>query len=96
MNPRHAAALAVVGWYLMLPPFVKGPDGARRVDSKAPLAQWSIDKSFESRDACEQAKSGLQSPDQSLAPSAANVELRNATLAALQCVPSDDPRLKKH
>jgi hypothetical protein len=33
---RHAAALAPVGWYLMLPPVASGG----RVNAEAPLGQW--------------------------------------------------------
>jgi hypothetical protein len=40
MKPRHAAALALVGWYLMEPPIV-GPYGRGRVyDASAPLSRW--------------------------------------------------------
>jgi hypothetical protein len=36
MSPRHTAALAFVGWYLLLPPL--GPGGG--VDTTAPFSQW--------------------------------------------------------
>src|SRR5208282_1563933 len=40
MMHRHAAALALVGWYLMLPPTV-GPYGPGRVyNAGAPLSSW--------------------------------------------------------
>ncbi len=40
MNPRHAAALALVGWYLMVPPMtqVRGHPAAL---TEAPLGRWN-------------------------------------------------------
>jgi hypothetical protein len=35
MKPRHAAALALVGWYLMMPPW------RPTVDVSAPLSRWA-------------------------------------------------------
>jgi hypothetical protein len=36
MNPRHAAAFALAGWYLMVPP----TDDHQNPLTKAPLYQW--------------------------------------------------------
>ncbi len=44
MKPSHAAALALVGWYLMIPPFTK-PQSSFNV--------WQIVASFETNDDCE-------------------------------------------
>ena len=41
MKPRHAAALALMGWYLLAPPLYKG-----EVDEKAPLKEWAVLQSF--------------------------------------------------
>jgi hypothetical protein len=68
MNLRHTAALALVGWYLMIPPSIE-PDlssdakvqanlnnpPAFEFDDKAPLSRWEIDKSFDRDDDCQQA-----------------------------------------
>src|SRR6185312_12144148 len=35
MKPRHAAALALVGWYLMMPPWNPA------LDANAPLSKWA-------------------------------------------------------
>jgi hypothetical protein len=52
MNLRHAAALALVGWYLMMPPLA-GPNASNlRVDLTAKLSQWEIVDSFDSADVC--------------------------------------------
>ena len=37
MKPRHAAALALAGWYLMMPPMGNG-----KVYVTAPLSMWQI------------------------------------------------------
>jgi len=50
MNLRHAAALTLVGWYLMLPPMNKGS-----VDPYAPLSEWEVIGSSESASECEEA-----------------------------------------
>jgi hypothetical protein len=59
LKPRHAAALALVGWYLMVPP--PGPPrstGASTAppNDNAPLNQWTIRNSSDSAQACEAAK----------------------------------------
>jgi hypothetical protein len=55
---RHAAALAFVGWYLMMPPdSIKIPHS---VDSAAPLSRWSIVTSFDTSASCEKALAELR------------------------------------
>jgi len=59
MKPRHAAALALVGWYLIMPP--PGPPrstGANTAppNDNAPFNQWTIRNSFDSAQACDAAK----------------------------------------
>ena len=46
---HHAAALALLGWYLLVPPF--DLDKAV-VDDAAPLSRWTIKDSFSSVDEC--------------------------------------------
>ena len=63
MNPRHAAALALVGWYLMVPPFkpnsMPQPSftlpslEARVLNIDAPLSKWEIYVASDSADECE-------------------------------------------
>ena len=54
MKLRHAAALALVGWYLMIPPIVRPPGREGTADTKAPLSKWVkvIRSAFDSEDAC--------------------------------------------
>ena len=60
MKPRHAAALALVGWYLMLPPLTENPPPHAAenalVDTQAPLSQWDSDGSFDSAIQCNRAR----------------------------------------
>jgi hypothetical protein len=54
MKPRHAAALALVGWYLMVAPQSKSWwTGAESYDDSAPLSRWTIESSFDSAARCE-------------------------------------------
>lgn len=66
MNARHAAALALVGWYLMVPPFkpndMHRPSftlrslEARILNLDAPLSKWEIYVPSDSADECEASK----------------------------------------
>jgi hypothetical protein len=107
MNPRHAAALAIVGWYLMIPP-------NKRDD--APLSEWTVSRSYDSAEACQsaqnknrdQAAAKLKQYDSMTDQQRSNLEHNQKTFdqetndrdnfdAAFQsaCIASDDPRLKE-
>jgi hypothetical protein len=49
MKPRHAAALALVGWYLMVPPTTKN----HVVHYEEPISGWQIIDSFDTAQACK-------------------------------------------
>jgi hypothetical protein len=91
VNARHAAALALVGWYLLLPPI---GDGTPEVT--APLSRWEILFSYETERDCQislsrivgQTLVDLQKP---MARDKKNFVLR---LSSGTCVASNDPRLK--
>jgi hypothetical protein len=56
MKPRHATALALVGWCLMLPPLadeVKPPIPHRTVALSASLSQWCLVQCFDTTEKCE-------------------------------------------
>jgi len=106
MNPRHAAALALVGWYLMTPPvqLVKcwkggwnpglvGSAGCEaRIESQAPLREWkrAQPQEFEYKTDCERAISN-DCHSEAVDPVPGFVgELCNA-----ECITTDDPRLKE-
>jgi len=57
MKFRHAAALALVGWYLMVPPQNAHWQEKRQplYNSNAPLSEWDIDESFDTAAECQAA-----------------------------------------
>jgi hypothetical protein len=97
MNLRHAAALALVGWYLMLP-----TKSSRSLDYQPnlPLSQWSVDTSFDSADACESYRGEWQEKSRN-AFTNAKPDVKEAARALFElyndsaCISSDDPRLKE-
>jgi hypothetical protein len=90
MNLRHAAALALVAWYLMVPPYTRGPN--------LPLSKWSIYHRYDTPDECRLARSSitaglLQDPPPDFAQRFGNNF--KSIFARAQCVATDDPRLKE-
>jgi hypothetical protein len=58
LKSRHLAALALVAWYLMMPPdSLKIPHD---VDADVPLARWIIVNSYDTEDNCENALTVIQ------------------------------------
>ena len=104
MKSRHATALAIVLWYLMIPPI--GADN--KVDAHAPLSKWRISVGFESQKQCEDSlKDAIQNPMTPAEYQAAASATRKAGMKPLsmaemtkrtvesECVAGDDPRLKE-
>ena len=89
MNLPHTAALALVGWYLMMPPSMRDRplEEPRIPDLSAPLAQWTIRFSYDSAGDCERGLSVLMDNAKS------NGEKRFASVA--NCIATDDPRLRQ-
>jgi hypothetical protein len=103
MKPHHAAALAIVVWYLMIPPI--GVDG--KVDAHAPLSTWRKGVSFKSQTECDDSlKDAIEHPMTPAEYRAAAKTTRKAKMHPLsmsemkkrtaesRCVAADDPRLK--
>jgi hypothetical protein len=87
MKAHHAAALALVGWYLMLPPTGRDyPTG--NVD--APLTQWlKRPTTYRSKDECEHVL------DRDIRrTNSQNRQVWVNIYKQAQCVSADDPRLK--
>jgi hypothetical protein len=104
MKTRHATALTIVVWYLMIPPI--GADN--KVDAHAPLLQWRKGVSFNSQKECDDSlKDAIQNPMTPAEYQAAAKATRKAKMKPLSmaemakrtaeslCVAVDDPRLKK-
>jgi hypothetical protein len=104
MKPLHAGALAIVLWYLMIPPI--GADN--KIDPHAPLSQWRRGVGFESQKQCDDAlKEAIQNPMtlaeyQAAATATRKAKMKPLTIAEMTkrtaeslCVAGDDPRLKE-
>ena len=91
MNFRHAAMLALVGWYLMLPPM--GSVESRRNPSTGfyvaystePLKAWEIAGSYSTAAQCGRALEQANQLARQNCPECS---------AVAACIAADDPRLK--
>jgi len=95
MNPRHAAALALVGWYLMVPP--SADVAADLATGLEPLRFWFQVGSFDSANACEQGRQVMTDrfmADLQKDPSNAEDVHSFDAFYYSECVASDDPRLE--
>jgi hypothetical protein len=104
---RHAVALALVGWYLMMPPLrppqsIRWSEGKFQVDTltPAPLSQWTIVDSFDSARECRESHLKLLNDrlvkldhDRIMNSVKGYIQIEQAYNA--KCVASDDPRLKE-
>jgi hypothetical protein len=94
MKPRHAAALALVGWYWLAPPLTftasrEGPSGklADGVATYLPLNHWDNIRAFDHAEECEKARSDmLDSIMGSAARAEKNAQLRVARKRANKAV----------
>ena len=84
MNLRHAAALALVGWYLMVPPISRQGEFL----DNAPLSKWTLLDSMDSASDCnaEASRSDMRSKSEIR---------RNVKIDHSKCMASDDPSLKE-
>ena len=106
MNLRHAAALALVGWYLLIPPVFSAMGNHPRAfnDLNASLNRWDIQASFESDTSCEKEKERIRNeaplrlkfahehPDQD---QNGNIVAVAEAWQRAECVATHDPRLKE-
>ena len=90
MKPRDAAALALVGWYLLspLPPenfgyLGKLQDWVFGPASTPPMSEWRQLGAFDTVEKCEAAKIQAEKSGQE-------------NIAQSVCIASDDPRLKRN
>jgi len=92
MNLRHAAALASIGWYLLVPPSMKN---SHNLDRKAPLSRWMYEGAFDHADDCESSRANGAMAKVSGGTEQEIKRLREM-FAHGQCIASDDPRLKRN
>jgi len=79
MTTRHAAALALLGWYLMMPP--RDTKGVLQLHS--PLRKWKRAASYKTANECEVGKF-----------KALDANGNGSIFRESKCIASDDPRLK--
>jgi hypothetical protein len=108
VKARHAAALALVGWYLMIPP-IEGT----AVNRAALLSKWNNKGSFDNASTCttelqvsqDQARKSYEHPEIEKQPKGWNmppdvwrlwVKTTSTQFLAAICIASDDPRLKSN
>jgi hypothetical protein len=106
----HAAALVLVGWYLMVPPWpvASDPNSSDVVpDVTASLGRWTTERAFDSARECEhwldtrkvKARKEFQNPQKQEDPSSGPETLLAKKQAAeplyARCIATDDPRLKE-
>ncbi len=87
MNLRHAAALALIGWYLMMPDL----DASNNVLTNLPLSKWSVKEGYDSGVECNDGKLGYYNLVKDLPQS----DAKKRRVLAMQCIATDDPRLKE-
>ena len=106
MKLRHAAAFALVGWYLMVSPFTRksylGADihaaqlGLLLIhpnpDMAQPLSKWQKIGQFDSEHDCHRALRRLEYEGEK--PADTPTTFRWPVWGTARCIASDDPRLK--
>ena len=92
MKVCRAAVVALVGWFMFLPPTY--PDHG--ADIKAPLPLWfKANHTFSSLSECQKVKQGLVDLHVKPYQNEHEREKAQGEMAAI-CISSDDPRLKGH
>jgi hypothetical protein len=98
MTLRHAAALAVIGWYLMMPP----PYWSKTNPRNAPLRQWTVFGRYDTAQECSDERTKMirvqswrffqiwRKACPTLTEPSLSLDFKHA-----QCIASDDPSLKE-
>jgi hypothetical protein len=85
MKLRHAAPVALAGWFLITPP----PQSNGHYDRSAPLSKWKVEGGAGTREQCKETQAVLSARAIKEGRPSDIEEIRHA-----QCVPMDDPRLE--
>jgi hypothetical protein len=93
MTLRPAAAVALVGWYLMVPPVVSG-GGTIYADRSVPLSKWKIHSAYDSAQHCEMAKAQEIKAAKQKQGEAESYALESSYYS--ECIEADDPRLQRN
>jgi hypothetical protein len=97
MIPRHAAALPLVVWYLMVPPLTPG-GGPHDILLHAPLSKWEVGEEHDTKAEC---KDSLRESIKNMDRDANACEIGSCSVMVVEyahghCMASDDPRLKNN
>jgi hypothetical protein len=84
----HPAAVALVGWYLMVPPPLSQTN-----DRSVPLSRWTTIGTFESKKTCEVERGHFSKVDPG-AEVSPPMDPPAYDVNDAECVATDDPRLK--
>jgi hypothetical protein len=89
---RHTVALALVGWYLMVPPAI----GNGLPDKAAPLSKWEIEDSFDTADDCagDAHKFHVDGMHRAELKTSRQDTIFGIQFMDATCISTDDPRLK--
>jgi hypothetical protein len=77
-------------WLLIVPPEQPRPFGQTRAMTEAPLSQWMVTETFPTAADCD----GVLHPRRSPQDTHLFIRSTRTTPTGLQCIASDDPRLK--
>jgi hypothetical protein len=93
MKTRHAAALALVGWYLMMP----APARETFMEVTPPIGHWDRLGSYDSEKDCDHASDEMYHTSEraGFEMKGVNPEDVRRSWALAQCISADDPRLKE-
>ena len=102
MKFRHAASLALVGWYLMVPPILTPKDDQPYLDEKIEYRSWKIIHTFATQDDCESVRDHVakyaRRGEVTIFPNYVPMRDTGLSLAQeedMECIATDDPRLKE-
>ena len=94
MKPRHAAAFALVVWWLIIPPTRGGPP---EILYHAPVSKWFFAEDYNTKADCEDRLKEIAETTQDDLDQCSNGEcaVTVGRFASGRCIASDDPRLKE-
>jgi hypothetical protein len=98
MNLRHATALALVGWYLIVPPIARLPNSCPVPDMGAPISKWTVREGFDEAKDCNLHQTIDFINGSNVEKQAAACTMKRAAAQAMedaQCIFADDPGLAK-
>ena len=91
MTLRHAAAFALVGWYLLVPPHLFAA-------TPPPPSEWPVYEVYDSAERCEERRLAISGGMLEDAPADFVERFGNAFMYVFEqarCIATDDPRLKE-